>query len=214
MPLLSATKVRIGNNAATKVYQGTTQVWAPAVAGINLFSGTPGTTPDQAVDTQPYTMGTEFYVNKSGCYVTKVRYLQPTIGTLTPRTMALWSTTNGTANTKVGGNWTMPTPTSGQWCSYTLPTPVALTANTKYRIGCFHPANAGFARDFFYFQGGGAEPGSTTTTIGGYLVRPNHADTLNTTQGSYLANASIGFPSSAYQYASYFSDIEVTDVAP
>jgi len=153
MPLLSAaTSIRAGSTLATKVYAGSTQMWPalPTIPSYNLFSGTPAF-PDQAADSSSMTMGTEFYVNKAGCYVTKVRYLQPTIGTLTPRTMGLWSTTNGTASTKVGGDWTMPTPVAGQWCTYTLPTPLALTANTRYRIGCWHPANSGFARDYFYF---------------------------------------------------------------
>lgn len=195
-----------------KVWTGS--AWkTTGVATYNLFSGTP-TFADQAVDSNAYSMGTEFYVNKSGCYVTKVRYLQPTVGTLAVRTMALYSTTNGTTGTKVGGDWTMPTPVAGAWCTYTLPTAIALTANTKYRITCLHPSNAGFARYFNYFWGGGTEPGHSTTTIGGYLVRPNHADSLNTNQGSFHAGSTMAFPEAAYQYASYYSDIEVQDVAP
>lgn len=215
MPLLNdVSALYVGTTPVIAAHAGDTKVWPPdAVPGINLFDGTP-TFVDQAVDSQPYAMGTEFWVNKAGCYLTKVRYLQPTVGTLTPRTMALYSTVNGNTGTKVAGDWTMPTPVAGQWCTYTLPTPFALVADTKYRITTFHPSNAGFARTFFYFWAGGGGAGNTTVTRGGFLVRPSSAQTLNTCQGSYSVSGSMVFPSQVYQYASYYSDVEVVDVLP
>ena len=215
-PLLdTASRVYAGAVEASRVYAGSALIYqkASAPAGVNLFSGTISN-PDQAVDATGYVFGTEFWVNKAGCYVTKVRYFHPTVGTLTPRTMALYSTTNGTASTKVGGDWTMPTPTAGAWCSYTLPTPIALTANLHYRIACLHPTNTGFARDYNWFWSGGAEPGAAQTTIGGFLVRPGSAQAYNTCQGSYIASATMAFPNQVYNYAAYYIDVEVTDVAP
>jgi len=185
------------------------------VKSLRLFEG-PILTANSAADSANYNFGTEFYVNKAGCYVTKVRYLQPTgLGTLTPRTMALYSTTNGTSGTKVGGNWTMPTPVAGQWCEYTLPSPIALTANLHYRVSCLHPSGSGFARQFFYFDGNSTNsPGNVTIPIGGYLMRPTHGQALNASQGSYTESATVAFPSSAYQFSAYYSDVEVQDVAP
>lgn len=215
-PLLNtASKVYVGNVEATRVYRGSTLIYQKAAAApqYSLFPESP-TYPDQAVDANAYSMGTEFYVNKAGCYLMAVRYFHPTVGTLAARTMALYSTTNGNTGTKVGGDWTMPTPTAGAWCTYTLPTPIALTANTKYRIACLHPANAGFARHLNWFWAGGSEAGRLTTTIGGFLVRPNSADTFNTSQGSFTAGATMAFPTSTYQYGSYYSDVVVQDVAP
>lgn len=212
MPLLNtAAKVYAGATAALKVYAGSTLVWSAGTI-TSLFSGTP-TFADQATDSTAYVMGTEFWVNKTA-WLTQVRYLHPTVGNLTPRTMALYSTTDGNTGVKVGGDWTMPTPTAGQWCTLTLPFPVRLTANVKYRIATLHPANAGFARTYNYFWSGGSGAGNTQITIGGYLIRPSSAQALNTCQGSYAASATMAFPGQVYQYASYYSDVVITDANP
>lgn len=207
MPLISsASKVYQGSNPALRVYQGTTQVWTASVP-LNLFPDN-STFVDQGADGTAFSMGTEFYVNKSGCYVTQVRYLQPTVGNLTLRSMALYANINGTTGTQLG-SWTMPTPVAGQWCTYTLPTPIALTANQRYRITTYHPGGSGFARTFNYFSTG---LGQTTTTLGGYLVIPNSADAMNGQQGSYYYSpAGPVYPVTSYNSSAYYSDVTVVD---
>lgn len=212
MKFSDATTFRVGSSTPTAIYLGPTKIWPTGAPKYNLFPNTV-TYPDQAIDGSGLTLGTEFYVT-SPAYVTAFRYMQPTIGTLTPRQMSLYSTTNGTASTKVSPTYVMPTPVAGQWCYLQLPSPIPLVTSTRYRIGAFHPASSGFARTTSYFQGGSGGAGAVTTTIGGYLVRPNHADSLNTAQGAYTPGAAIAFPSSVFSYPSYYSDIEITTDAP
>lgn len=178
------------------------------MADYNLFDGTPSIAAD--ADDASVNLGTEFYVTATG-WVTQIRFLQPSSGTVSTaaRECAIYSTTDGATGTLVAGPFTMPAPTSGQWCTYTLVTPFQLVANTRYRVAIRHPAGR-YAATSGYFASGS---GSTDRTAG-ITVRPSRANALGTKQGSYQYSAGMAFPFNEFNGGAYYSDVTITDVDP
>lgn len=186
--------------------QGLTGSSAGAGASATLFSTTPSIA---AVLDGATAVGVEFYVTDSGRQLTKIGFLAPSSGgdMSSTRVAALYSTTDGATGTQVVAPIEMPTPTAGQWCWLTLPTPVTLTANTRYRAVVWHDSNAGYAYTSAYFSTG---DGATTTTLGGFLVRPNSTDALGADQGSYnQGGGTAAFTESSYNATNYWTDVEV-----
>src|SRR6188472_4226244 len=103
------------------------------MATLHLFTEASHTTAGQTGADNAVSLGTEFYVTTTA-WVTKVRFLRPTVGDASIRTMALFSTTNGVAYTWVGGYWPVTPGASGTWSSYTLPNSIQLVAGTRYRV--------------------------------------------------------------------------------
>ena len=176
---------------------------------LSLFSGTPSISHD-AADSTPLTTGTEFYVNAPTNLI-KVRYIQPTNGNSDQRVARLYTVDSDIAGTVVAGPFTLPTPTNGQWCEYTLPTPYTLVPYQRYRIGIYHPHGI-----YPYYPGGhyfdSSGPGTTTTTIGGVLVRPNAASVAGNDQGSFAND--VHFPDSSFNAGNYYSDVVVEPITP
>lgn len=99
------------------------------------------------------------------------------------------------------------TPTGGAWNTIPLPSPVTITPNTKlYKIGVFNDQGRYVATtNFAAFQSGG---GGLTS---GHIHAPFQGDDPvglgSTYQGSYLINATAGYPSQPGNAANYFIDV-------
>lgn len=190
--------------SAASTLPALTQAASNASSGSRLFSTTPSVaaTTDDAV-----TVGVEFYSNTINKTLTKIGFLAPSSGGDTStRYCALYISSGLSSGGTVSGPHAMPTPTAGQWCWYTLPTPVALTQNERYRAAVWHDTNAGYAATGSYFTSG---DGATTTTIDEFLVRPNTTDALANRQGSYTYGAAIDYPASTFSGSNYWVDVEV-----
>lgn len=175
------------------------------MTAYNLMPETPSLASD--LDNQSVCLGTEFYSTAPEAWVTEVRQLvSNNYNNWVPIEMAIYDT----YGTKVAGNFTMPTPVNGTWCTYTLPTPLALTQYTHYRVvtrwpGGFYPSRSlDFATGAY----------GTTTTYGDFLVLPNEIDAVSSKQGFYTYSATMTFPNETFNGGNYFADVEVTDVDP
>lgn len=105
------------------------------------------------------------------------------------------------------------TPTGGAWNTIPLSSPVAITPNTKlYKIGVFNDQGRYVATtNFAAFQSGG---GGLTN---GHIHAPFQGDDPvglgSTYQGSYLINATAGYPSQPGNAANYFIDVAFAPAA-
>lgn len=167
------------------------------MADYSLFSETPALAPnaDSSV-----TLGIAFRVDTETT-LTAVRYLQPTSGSTAARTMAVYPLGGGVP---VAGPFTMPTPTAGTWCTYTLPTPVTLPPE-QYRVAVFHPAGD-YPATAAYFTTG---PGSTDA-VSGPLTRLAAGITEN---GTYGYGGSLQYPLNNGNGGNYWVDVVVSDAA-
>lgn len=165
-------------------------------------------------DADPVSLGTEFYVTQSGCTLTQIHWFQPSSGSPSSnvRQLSIWSVNaDGTSGTRVAGPFNS-TPSGSGWQTYTLATPLALTANQRYRVATYHPNSPGMPRysaTASYFATGA---GSTNRVVGP-LVIPSNANALGNRQGSYIYFNANGFPSNAFNGGSYWNDVTIDDGA-
>lgn len=187
-----------------------------AVGSVNLGGGGGGTTYLRAYDTatpgdtafadSSVNLGVEFYVTADAS-CTQIGFWQASGGSPdgSTRTVVLYLTTDGHSGIELA-RATLPVSGSG-WQMATLPTPVVLTPNQRYRAAVHHPAG-GYAFDSHYFDTG---PGAADTVIGGVLVIPNtdHTAGGNNQQGSF-SYGDIAFTDGSFNAANYWTDVQVS----
>ncbi len=164
--------------------QGTTT--PPPTTGQTIWGNTTPST--SAADNSAWELGTIFTPSVSGT-VTAIRFYAAS-GETGAHTARLWS-----GSSVIGGPYTV-TGTGPGWITYTLPTPVALTANTAYTVSVSTGADSGrrYAYSANALTGGGNN--------GANLTYPANA-------GVY--SASIGSrPTSSWNSSNYFRDIVFT----
>ena len=161
-------------------------------------SATPPTT--AANDFAAVTLGVEFYVT-SDATLTEIRWWQPDPGGPTntsPRQGRVWRVSDVTSL----GTTPSVTPSGSGWQTLTFATPVALAANTRYRVGVYHP-NGGYPATGAYYSGGADE-------TNGPLVIPKAANATGLAQGTYNYNAGIAYPGSSFNDTNYWIDVTVS----
>jgi hypothetical protein len=161
----------------------------PAALGTDGSPGiTTGTTFRSAVD------GTvthiRFYVGASGA------------GTFTCK---LWvrtanDTGSGGAGTELASKVYSGTPATNAWNSVALDTPVAIVAGTTYRVGRHHASDYVATNSFF---GSATVSGDLTADANGETGQ--HLGLIS--QGTFLIDASPGYPRQVGSSANYFVDI-------
>ena len=165
------------------------------MAEYSLFTDTPQLT---ANADSSVSLGTAFNLNAEASLI-GMRYLQPTNGSTSQRTMALY---NG-AGLMVAGPFTMPTPTPGSWCVYTLDTPAILSAG-DYKAVTFHPTGDYAATGGYFAEGG---PAADDIIIGPLTLY----GTAHYPNGTYGYGGSISYPDGSFNGGNYWSDIIVSD---
>ena len=172
-----------------------------------LFSTHPGVAGSYDTDV---CLGTEFDVT-TACELTAIRYPQPGSGEHleVARTVAVYRVDTETTGTLVAGPYTTPTPVAGQWCTYTLSSPVPLPVGT-YRVVVLHLAAQGYCATTSFFTTGDG----STDLVDGPITRVSTANAVGARQGSYKYNGStIAYTSDTYSGACYYSDVIVQDAA-
>ncbi|MFO1152046.1 MAG: DUF4082 domain-containing protein [Rhodospirillales bacterium] len=180
----AASNVSVLSAQVSATTQGTTT--PPPATGQTIWgSATPGTS---AADNSAWELGTVFTPNTAGT-VTAIRFYAAS-GETGAHTARLWS-----GSSVIGGPYTV-TGTGPGWITYTLPTPVALTANAAYTVSVSTGADSG--RRYAY---------SANALIGGGNNGANLAYPANA--GVY--SASIGSrPTGSWNSSNYFRDIVFT----
>lgn len=175
----------------------------------NLFPTHPGVQPQWA-DGEAVSLGTQFSVT-SPAWAVALRYPHPVASDeIERRTAALYRVNDADGSgTLIAGPVLMPVPVAGEWCSADLPSPVPLVPGVSYRTVVLHPHGHYSAVGRYFVDGDGAFDRDY-----GPLHVPSALNVLNGRQGSYLYGGAIQFPTEAYNAASYFSDVTVTDTDP
>lgn len=158
----------------------------------------PGVVPTSGAENDPNAveLGTRFRADQDG-YITAIRFhknpqnVGPHIGNLWTAGGTLLATVSVTGESGSG------------WQEATLPSPVAISANTSYVVS-YHTSSGFYTADNGYFASGGVDNG------------PLHAlqDGEDGPNGVYKYGAT-GFPNETFQSANYWADVVfVTSVGP
>jgi hypothetical protein len=152
-------------------------------------------------------MGCEFYTLEA-CWLTSVGVLRSGLNQTAAVTCRLYRITGTTTAVQVGSDWTI-TLSGSTWNNGAPASPIALTANQRYRVVCLFPDFA--AKIASYFTSG---PGANGLG-NGLLVIPNRANATNLAQNAFVSGASIAYPTTGNSDGpSYLIDPNVTDVDP
>jgi hypothetical protein len=165
-------------------------------ATYRMYAGSTGPTAS-AADPAAVSVGVEFYVT-AAANLTEIRWWQATTGTSTSTRQAALYTTSNTATPVATATAAAPTGTG--WQTLTFATPVALTANTRYKAVVYHPGGQ-YANTGSYYASGADE-------TNGPLVIPKAANTAGG-QGTYNYATGLSYPASTFQSATYWVDVTV-----
>ncbi|MBL8159716.1 DUF4082 domain-containing protein [Candidatus Saccharibacteria bacterium] len=159
-------------------------------------------------DTAIVNLGTEFYVTQT-CWVKRVYYYHDSGSGIAPPTAALWEVNSATAGTLVGGAnlGTFETALIAGWQTLTLPEPVQIVANQRYRIAALFPSK--YPATAHYWSTGAGNGGH----INGPLVAPNATEATGGGQGSFLYQDSIGYPENQFNQTNYWVDVAISDTS-
>jgi hypothetical protein len=174
--------ITVGSGPATCPCSIWTPAQSPAVAAEN--------------DNQALEIGTRFRSDSNG-FITAIRFYK-SVQNVGPHVGNLW-TAGGTLLASVP----FSSVTASGWQEVTLPTPVAISANTSYIVS-YHTGSGFYAANVAYFASSGVDNG------------PLHAlrDGLDGPNGVYRYGAS-GFPTQTFNSTNYWVDVVfVTSVAP
>lgn len=175
------------------------------MATFRLFSGVSGPG-SQTADTEQYCMGVEFYVTQSGCTLTQIHFWASATVTGSDHAARLYQVGNGTPIT--GSLKALPTPLVAGWNTVTLDTPIALTANQRYRACVFFTTDNGYTATGAYWSTGAGTSGITS----GPLTAPNSTNATGGLQCSYSV-ADIA-PANAFNATNYWLDLTIDDGVP
>jgi hypothetical protein len=178
---------------------GTLTVSGGAPTSYRMYSGSSPSTAgnvDSAVD-----LAVEFYVT-SAANLTEIRWWQPTTNANTSvRQAALYLVSN---QSQVAAA-TSAAPTGTGWQTLSFASPVALTANTRYRAVVLHPGG-GYSVAGNYFTSGANE-------VNGPLVIPKVANVADGKQGSFIYSGSLVYPTGSFNDTNYWVDVTVAVAA-
>lgn len=169
----------------------------------DAIGGTASTVAD--TDVSGVTLGTEFYVT-SACWLTHIRWWQATTGSPSSadRSLGVYRVDDGSSGTLMSG-WHTSTPVGIGAQDFTLPIPLSLVINQRYRVCAFHPAGK-------YVANSGVFSGSDF--VSGPLVVPNASNAIGNDQGSYAYAGSPSYPIDTFGQTFYWTGAIVTDVDP
>lgn len=176
------------------------------MATFRVWPSTNG--PTSAVgDSSTTDLGVQFFVTQPGCNFDGFFFWCASTGT--PDTtgsnysFALFSTTNGTSGTLIGGTSLAAsgTLTTGAWNYFPLVTPVAIASSTTY-VAVVHYSGSGN----HYTATASGWPSSI---VNGPLTAPSNATALANAQDSFNEpSGSISFPATAGT-SNYWLDVQV-----
>jgi Domain of unknown function (DUF4082)/Bacterial Ig-like domain/Calx-beta domain/Bacterial Ig domain/Purple acid Phosphatase, N-terminal domain len=178
----SGNTVTVGSGSATCPCS----IWSPTQAPVVAAEA----------DNQAVEIGTRFRSDSSG-HITAIRFYK-SVQNVGPHAGHLW-----TAGGQLLASVPFSSVTASGWQEATLPTPVAISANTSYIVS-YHTGSGFYAGDDFYFASSGVDNG------------PLHAlrDGQDGPNGVYRYGAS-GFPTQTFNSENYWVDVVfVTSVAP
>ncbi len=160
----------------------------PAVCPCTVWPDTAMPAVEDAGPDSPVELGVKFRSDSNG-YITGLRFYKSAANTGT-HVGSLW-TAGGALLARV----TFINETASGWQTETLPTPVAVTANTTY-VASYHATTGHYAFSPAYFSTGGADNA------------PLHAvPTTVSPNGVFRYGASSVFPTDSYNDANYWVDL-------
>jgi predicted secreted protein len=186
--VITVTARDAANNSATDTLTVTYNAPAPTCP-CSLWPGNPTPAIASLNLTTPTNLGVRFRSDQAG-YITAIRFYKGSLNTGS-HTAYLWS---GSGQLLVQVPVTNESATG--WQTVTLPSPVAIAANTYYVASYFAP-QGGFAVDDFYFQ--------TNPTDNGILHAP--ANTGGNANGVYAFAGAGTFPASTLNSSNYWVDV-------
>jgi hypothetical protein len=139
--------------------------------------------------TSPTNLGVRFRSDQAG-YVTAIRFYKGSLNTGS-HVAYLWS-----ASGQLLSQAAVTNETASGWQQVTLPSPVAIAANTYY-VASYYAPNGGFPVDNFYFQANGLD--------NGVLHAP--ANTGGNTNGVYAFAGAGTFPTATLNSSNYWVDV-------
>lgn len=164
------------------------------------------------VDNQPYTLGVEFYAT-AAANATAVYFWRPgTSGAIT-FDVGIYRVDSASAGTLLGSVLAVSSSANqGAWHRVQLPSPIALTANQRYRAVIKSMDADMYSSTGAYWSSGAGSAGLTN----GILVAPNGTNATGGDQGSFINLNNIGstvlnFPVDSFNSANYWVDVEVDD---
>jgi uncharacterized protein DUF4082 len=174
----------------------------------SLFTTQTPTGTDNSDGSPGITMGTTFYTDVDGFVYGGRFYATATVSG--NYTAALWLITGTGGDPDPSGGTLIASKTvtsagitAGAWNNITFDSPVAITANTAYRIGIFSDAGR-YVNTPNFFTTSGVVNGNlhaledSATYFGGIgVIR----------QGTFTVNAALAYPTSSFNANSYFSDL-------
>ncbi|UGQ10600.1 DUF4082 domain-containing protein [Yinghuangia sp. ASG 101] len=185
---VSGAKDAAGNTMAPVTWSFTTAATPPSTSTFSIFTGAePVATPNN--DDSPNELGVRFHTTSAG-FVKAVRFYKSEANT-GPFTVSLWNT----AGNRLAGVDNVHLTGSG-WRTVTLPSPVAVTANTTY-VASYHTMSGNYAYTNNYFAGQSAGNAK--------IVAP--ASVANAPNGVYKYSAATTFPTDTYQASNYWVDV-------
>lgn len=175
------------------------------MATYRLFSGVSGPGA-QTSDTSDLTLAVEFYVTQSGCTLTQIHVWASGTVTASDHASRLYQVTGANAGSLVSGSsQALPSPLVSGWNTVTLTTPIALTANQRYRAGVYFTTDNGYTSTANYWSSGSGSAGLTN----GPLTAPNSTSATDTAQGSY--QTFDGYPMNTFNATNYWVDVTIDD---
>jgi hypothetical protein len=173
----------------------------------SLFTSQTPSGPNNSDGSPGITVGTTMRFAIAGS-VTAVRFYAPTTATGT-WTGALWRADTSDVpgpgtGTLLGSKVLAGSPTGGTWNLITFDSPVPVLANTLYRVGV-HSSEGRYVNTSNFF---------TADVVNGNITADaNNEDPTGLgalLQGTFLINATIGYPTQSFNSACYFADVDFT----
>jgi hypothetical protein len=158
-------------------------------------------------DHTPLTAGLQFQVTTRVRLMAILWWQATTNISTAPRSVGLWSTTNGIGGT-LQGTLTTAAPVGTGWQTVTLDTPIIMEPGS-YVAAVHHPAGDYSAINSYYTSGGG----QNNLTVNQIIV-PNLTNALNEKQNAYIYEPYFAFPDGEFGGSMYGVDILVDNVIP
>lgn len=163
------------------------------------------TGPEDGAGSSGITLGTEFAVS-AACQATAVYWWQPSGGNSdAARTVAIYPVAGGSplATATVA-------PSGSGWQRVEFSAPVSLAIG-KYRAATFHPYGRYPATAAWWTPtSSGGTLGGKDGLSNGILSAPNSGNAVSNAQGVYTEGEALAFPSSTFNSASYWVDVEIS----
>lgn len=156
-------------------------------------------------------LGMEFYVTASGVTATKLHFYRGTTSIVDTVTGYLWRVDSSSAGTLLATK-AFPTLSGVGWQTAVLDTPIALTANQRYRVA-YWTSNHFTQTDNMWVTGGGGL--GAADIVNGILVAPTAANSTGGGQMSYQTGSAGQFPATSDVNSNgYWADVTVDWTPP